>query len=74
MKWDRRKKVVQVKAIDFIYHILVTNVARSNRGVRRVLIHRKRRYAGVTTGDGVISPPPSQIQTMRSRPSGSEVL
>jgi len=59
--------------IEFIYHIHVTNPARSNRGVRRALIHRKRRYAGVTAGDGVISPPLNQTQTMRPRPSGSEV-
>ncbi len=47
--------------------------ARSNRGGRRALIHRKRRYAGVTAGDGVIIPSMSQVLTMRPRPSGSEV-
>ncbi len=47
--------------------------ARSNRGVRRALIHRNRRYAGVTTGDSVITPWMSQILTMRFRPSGSKV-
>ncbi len=49
-------------------------LAGSNRGVRRALIHRKRRYAGVTAGDGVIIPFMSQGPTMRPRPSGSKVL
>ncbi len=48
--------------------------AGSNRGVRRVLIHRNRRYAGVTAEGGVIIPFMSQVLTMRSRPLGSEVL
>ncbi len=52
---------------------MLVQFARSNRGVRRALIHRNRRYAGVTTGDGVITPWMSQILTMRFRPSGSKV-
>ncbi len=51
----------------------IVAVTGSNRGVRRALIHRKRRYAGVTAGGGVIIPFMSQDPTMRPRPSGSEV-
>ncbi len=52
----------------------IRSVAGSNRGVRRALIHRNRRYAGVTAGDGVIIPFMSQDPTVRPRPLGSEVL
>lgn len=56
-----------------IYKAMFDSTARSNRGVRRALIHRNRRYAGVTTGDSVITPWMSRILTMRFRPSGSKV-
>lgn len=58
-------------------HLIV--IARLDRGVRRALyniqvLYRNRLYAGLTFGEGILSPYLSHGSTMRFRLSGSEVI